>query len=545
MATLLDLSFAPSTENATTALYGLLRALRARVTKATVQETLLSHPDYPSILSLSDALTDWQVDNTALQLNTVEQLRELPLPFVAHLKRNGGWYVLVTDLKGDHITYTDSGRGRVTGALTEFEKQWSGVVLLAEADGQSGEPDYATKRTQERLTELRGPVVLIGTLLVFLLAILNVAHNLTAPGWLLLLTKLIGLFVSGLLVAKQLGNKNTLTDRLCGLSAKTNCDDILNSPAAKLWGWLSWTDVGLLYFAGGLLTLLWPGNQSNLSLLHGLALLALPYTVFSVYYQARVARQWCTLCLAVQGVLLAEGTLAATQITGLPNTWQPYAALLMAFLLPTLALILARPLLLSQVKSQQEHGELMKFKRDPNLFRALLLQQSPMPPVPDDLHPVRLGNPDAEHTITMVTNPYCGPCAKVHGELEQLLISNANVKATIIFTCDGASGPETQMAAHTLALAERGEVAVALMNWYEQSAKSYSAWANQHPADTNRPDLMAVAEHHTQWCRAAGITGTPTVYVDGYQLPTAYRLGGIRWLINELEATNTKSVANV
>jgi len=226
-------------DNATTTLYGLTHGLRARVTRATVQDELQRYPDFPSLLSLSDLLTDWRIDNTALQLNTGEQLRELPLPFIAHQKKQGGWFVLVTNLIGGRISYTDSERDRVTEPLAAFEKQWTGVVLLAEINEQSGEPDYERNRPAEIRENLRGPLVLAGSLLITLFVILSAAKNLTTPDWLLLLTKSAGLLLSGLLVANQLGSKNALTDRLCRLNERTNCDDVLNSPAAKLWGWLS------------------------------------------------------------------------------------------------------------------------------------------------------------------------------------------------------------------------------------------------------------------------------------------------------------------
>ncbi|AKD56645.1 cysteine peptidase family C39 domain-containing protein [Spirosoma radiotolerans] len=153
-------------DNAVATLYALLKGLRANVTRATVWESLEQHPDFPSLLSLSDVLTGWQVANTGLQLNTVEQLRELPLPFVAHLRKNNGWYVLVTSLQGDTITYTDNEQGRRIEALTDFEKNWSGVVLLAEGRAgetadQWGETGYATKRKYELLENLRGPFVLL------------------------------------------------------------------------------------------------------------------------------------------------------------------------------------------------------------------------------------------------------------------------------------------------------------------------------------------------------------------------------------------------
>ena len=529
------------TQNAMATLYGLTRGLRARVTRATVRQELLRHPDFPSLLSLSDLLTDWHVDNTALQLNTGEQLRELPLPFVAHQKKQGGWYVLVTNLTGDRISYTDSERGHVTESLSEFEKQWTGVVLLAETTGQSGEPDYARNRPAEIRENLRGPLVLVGSLLIALLVILSVANDFTTPDWLLLLTKSVGLLLSGLLVAKQLGSKNALTDRLCRLNERTNCDDVLNSPTAKLRGWLSWTDVGLLYFAGGLLTVLLVGVQPMMRpLLYALALLALPYTVFSVYYQARVLRQWCPLCLGVQAVLVTESIIAVTQLSSLPDIAPPYLAMLTAFLLPVLAWVLLKPLVADQSKRRREHGELMALKRNPNLFRAMLTQQLQMPAFPDDLHPIRLGNPDAEHTITMVTNPFCGPCATMHSQLEHVLSRNANINVAIIFTGNSEKGQ--QVATHAIALAGENVAGVALTDWYGQATKYYDEWAKRHPVSSGEPVCPEIVERHRQWCDLAGVTETPALYVDGYRPPGMYIVAELSRMLNQRTPVSTQNL---
>ncbi len=531
---LFDTLSSPADENATATLHSLLKGLRANVTRATVRQTLEQHPDFPSLLSLSEVLTDWKIDNTALQLNTTEQLREMPLPFVAHLRRNGGWYVLVTALQGDKITYTDNSKGRNTETVTEFEQKWSGVVLLAEADEQSGEADYAPKRKQEFLTELRGPFLLSGVTLLTLIALLSVAKTLNATDWLLLLSKSMGLALSILLVAKQLGSKNALTDRLCRINSKANCDDVLNSPAAKLWGWLSWTDVGVLYFAGGLLTMLDIGVQPAVRpLVHGLALLALPYTLFSVYYQGIVLKQWCPLCLGVQGILLIEGIWAIMQFNPIPGSIQPYSLILSTFLLPTLVWAFVKPLLTAMPKSRREHDELMRLKRDPDLFRAMLMQQPKMPPIPTDLHPVVLGNPEAEHTITMVTNPYCKPCAELHKQLEQLLHQNQNINAQIIFlACDGKIGNVHEVARHLLALDAEHLASDFLTNWYDDKRKDYAEWATHNPIKSELIMYDQIVDQHCAWCKQTKVEATPTLFVDGYVLPELYELNSLRWQVN-------------
>ncbi|HEY2722735.1 MAG TPA: hypothetical protein VGI82_13465 [Chitinophagaceae bacterium] len=68
-----------------------------------------------------------------------------------------------------------------------------------------------------------------------------------------------------------------------------------------------------------------------------LNIFALPYTLFSVYYQWKVAKQWCILCLAVQGLLLLGGANCLINFSILRNSFLSFDFLLKAaavFVLP-------------------------------------------------------------------------------------------------------------------------------------------------------------------------------------------------------------------
>lgn len=62
----------------------LIKHLQVAVTNTSVREALQIHPDYPSLLSLSDTLDTWHIQNAALKLQP-EQFKELEAPFVAQL----------------------------------------------------------------------------------------------------------------------------------------------------------------------------------------------------------------------------------------------------------------------------------------------------------------------------------------------------------------------------------------------------------------------------------------------------------------------------
>ena len=196
-----------------------------------------------------------------------------------------------------------------------------------------------------------------------------------------------------------------------------------------------------------------------------------------------------------------------------------------AFALPILLWLIIKPLLQKSQEAERWQGELRRFKNNPAIFNALLAKQKQMPPVPADLEPIILGNPAAEHTITMVTNPYCGPCAKAHIQLEEVLAENPNLKAQIIFAvCHDSDGRKTKVAKHMMALGstyEKPEDGIAA--WYDQTKKEYDTWAKSYPADTgNIPENVIAA--HCEWTQKADIQATPTFFVDGYEVPQVFGL---------------------
>ena len=84
-------------------------------------------------------------------------------------------------------------------------------------------------------------------------------------------------------------------------SIQTDCNNILESDAAKIGGVLSWSEVGLGYFISNITLLIcYPSLISYLSIIN---ICALPYTLWSVWYQYKIAKQWCVLCLLVQLLL--------------------------------------------------------------------------------------------------------------------------------------------------------------------------------------------------------------------------------------------------
>ncbi|HKJ32540.1 MAG TPA: vitamin K epoxide reductase family protein, partial [Balneolales bacterium] len=206
------------------------------------------------------------------------------------------------------------------------------------------------------------------------------------------------MILTGLLIWYEYDQQNTLLQKVCSMGNKTNCQSVLSSNAAKVIGNISWSDIGFIYFTGGYLYLLITGT-SFLPVITILNLIALPYIVFSVYYQARVARQWCTFCLSVQAVLLLE--FVAALVTQQP-VWQPMTSSvepitigILSFFLPAAGWLFIKDSLYQAKKGTDYRYQLARFKNNGDVFAAMLRHQPAVARDPGDMG-ITIGNPNAK-----------------------------------------------------------------------------------------------------------------------------------------------------
>ena len=66
-----------------------LKLLNVKVNAVTVNEILQNHPDWPSLLCISDSLNKWNVPNEAGKID-VTNIDELPTPFSSLKEKPGG-----------------------------------------------------------------------------------------------------------------------------------------------------------------------------------------------------------------------------------------------------------------------------------------------------------------------------------------------------------------------------------------------------------------------------------------------------------------------
>ncbi len=519
-----------------------LKQLKVKVNNSTVNETLQSHPNWPSLLCISDSLTKWNIPNAAANINPAE-IDSLPTPFIAYTHKQQDRLVVVTHATNNSVMFYAPTTGNTnTQQTTDFIKEWDGIYIIAEPNAQSGEKDYK-KNKQKAIFKAAIPLAFAALLIALSVIIFN--NNLTfnnvtiTTAWLLFAIMSTGTIITLMLLWYEADRNNPLLQKVCTGIAKGNCEAILTGKAAQAFKGLSWSEVGFYYFTGGLLSLVIPRYEESIAIVCLLNLLALPYIIFSVYYQWRVAKQWCVLCLAVQALLLCGGILIITQ--GLYNlipviqlSYLPVIAAL--YLLPVLLWLVIKPCIKKLQAAKQTQREYLRMKFNQQVFDTLLQKQKQIT-VPASGLGIQIGNPAAKNTIIKVCNPYCGPCSKAHTKIEKLLHEIPDVKAQIIFTTPNKSDhPAFKSVNHLMAIAAKENeknTNKALNDWYLPDDKNYDAFADKYPMNGELQQQGEKIEAMENWCKKVDIAFTPTIFINGYQLPEVYKLEDLEYFLLE------------
>jgi len=529
-------------QNADAALIKLLKYLHLNIDPELIIAELERHPDYPSLLAVSDVLTALKIENSAFR-TSFDELDDVPCPFLAHTLPNGGEFIVVTKIDGDNIYVSSDKWNKHKLKAEAFKKIFGGVVLTVEP----GSSAKTTTTLTTFLTNIKIPALAVGVALMLLSALVfNTGYfiNLNWQTALLTLFKTAGLITSILLLIQSIDSNNPLVQVLCKSEGKTNCNAILSSKAAIVFEGLTWSGVGFFYFAGTWLLLLFGGGSTAIwQMLTILNIVSLPYTVYSIYYQARIAKQWCILCCTVQMLLWLEfiplishnNPLSFVRMDsfggeGWGGAW---SALFICLLLPVVLWLLLKPLFLKLQQLKPLKQQLRTFKYNTELFNKLLTEQ-PKYAQPDEEWSIVLGNADASNSITMVTNPYCPPCSKTHKLLDALLDQHCDLQARIVFTANNTDNDiKTPVSRHLMALnnlPDKTIVKQALHDWYEQKQKNYEAWAKVYPVHLNEAEYHKI-DKQKAWCQMAEVAATPTLLLNGSRLPDLYQLTDLKYML--------------
>ncbi|MEM8937941.1 MAG: vitamin K epoxide reductase family protein [Bacteroidota bacterium] len=523
-------------DNCVIATRKLLGLMRVDSTIKSLKEKILAHSSYPSLLSISDTLNEYNVNNIAFKVDQ-SKIDELSTPCVVQVSKEGEpfFYVLNSVSTGDVSFYNEKGK-LLKRSKEAFLKLWTGICLLAEKTESSREEGIEKARKSKRIATFLA--VTLGILLFTQICLNLYRSEVFANEGVIILViiytvlKIIGLIIGGLLLWFEIDEYNPILQSICSKNKKVNCNAVLNSKHSKLLdGSLSLSILGFSYFFGSLFYFIFGGySYSTLSHLIVLSFLTLPIILFSFFYQALYLKQWCKLCIGVQLVLVGE-----IVIGGLQNIYVQRISienLTLLFILLIIPILIWNPiknLLFNDKKKIIEKRKLNKVLNDPFVFKTLLAKSKQIESIPKNLG-VQLTNKDSTHNVIKVCSPYCGPCAKAHPILEKL-VESGKISLQIVFSSNSSS---FHIVSHLLAVNAENDaqkIQMAMDFWYNNPTKDYDSFTKKFPVSKKLEQYQSEIDKMNAWCKSEDISYTPTIFIDGYELPGEYTVKDLLQII--------------
>lgn len=505
----------------------LLDLLGVKYTLRYTTKFFNEHPYKYSLYGLSAMLSEYSIKNTAIEvLDRSSAISSLDVPFVIHIDND---FAVVYSVTSEEVSYIYKEK-YIKSPITHFLEIWTGILLYAEPDCQSIEPNYIEHKKEENIINAWQLVLIVS--IFFILIIASIINGLFSNiGYILLaMTNILGGYFSFLLILKQIKVSNVHVDKICSLFRQKGCSSVLDSSAAKLGGIVSWSEIGLGYFfVNIIISFCFPTFILYMALIN---VLTLPYTIWSILYQKIVVKQFCILCLSVMTILwtiffinVFWGIIKLSELN------------ILNFLLISLVYIvsiLSINIFMRYFKNSQDveriTQKLNSIKSNERVFNILLKEQ-PFYEVNKETSSILFGNIESNILITILTNPHCNPCAKMHNRVSKMIKEKNHFCFQYIFT---AFTPDLRVSNKYLSaiffnktVADREDI---YQEWFNGGKDNKELFFDKYNIDINSEAVLDELERHDDWKSKNTLQATPIILINGYILPSNYKIEDLKYI---------------
>ena len=176
---------------------------------------------------------------------------------------------------------------------------------------------------------------------------------------------------------------------------------------------------------------------------------------------------------------------------------------------------------------------LNSIKADESTFVAILKNQ-PFYETNDFDSIIRFGDPGSKLRITVLSNPYCVPCAKMHKRIEDFLLeinNNADIQYILSSFSENLNTTNKYLIASCLA-DKTGSAMQIMSNWFEKGKALGDDYFKDMELDIDNPEVEAEFQKHEAWSKETQLRSTPTILVNSYKLPENYKIEDLRYFTN-------------
>lgn len=481
-----------------------------------------NHPYRYTLYGIKSMLKHYSIDSVAIYIKDYTQLKSFKdaIPFVVQL---GNDLSVVSKIDSETIDVITYGKHRKISYQT-FSDLWTGVALIPLSYQRATEPDFHTNRINQIWN--RCEYLFVGIFLTALTAYFGDQSKFFDNIWLVIQLGLsvCGLIFSVLLFLDFLKIENTIGKRICTSIKGHSCRNLLELSAAKFIGRYSWSEIGIAYFLSNILLIL-ACPQEAYNIIQILTIFAVAYPFWSIWYQKYRAKNWCSLCLLTQGVIIGQfiATICAFNLQLYPGvSLIRYALAFLSYLLCGLIIHICVRYYISFQKSLSQIKALTLIKYKDETFNTLLTAQ---PKTVGYISSIFFGPENAKHQISVYVNPLCSPCVKTHSKIKELHKAGCQVRYYFTSFNDEVA-PITHKLISYYFSHSKNEAWALLNKWYSGGYLYGDHFLDDYNIQIT-PESIREAYAHANWAKDNHLEGTPTIIFNNHHLPKEYTIDDV------------------
>lgn len=509
----------------------LLKLFKIGISASEVEEVLLNHSDFNSMLSLSDALQNWNVDNMTIKIpkDSFNKIWELSIPFVAFLPEKTGEFVLVTKINQQTITYFSGFTNKYeVESVSHFKRKWSGIALLILKEKATIKDIFSYY-----LFFLKADVFKKIDFFILIIFSIVIAFSFNSSIFYLLIIKVIGFYLGWELIKQYFRESNSIVSHICRIG-NTDCGGVLQSSEAKFLNLISFGELVFIYYAGGVSIIIFQPSPLHSTLIGPLAIvnfIACLFTFLSIYYQAFKLKRWCLLCAFIIILVWVEFYF----IMNLEMSFSNYSVFLFFVLFGGFLIVLISTKgILEKVQDYNKQRYQLKFLKKSKEIFQYLLKKNPLIYKANNPPGILIsGKTNADIKLTLVTKPNCPACALLYRQAKSILQEeNDLISLNIVFPVSNISNQSFEYEFVECIYMNyikfgKSKALRALIDWYSEDFNSYESWRNAFKVNASSEETKYISSSlldQYNWCRKNGVSKVPRVVLNGYYVPEIYNL---------------------
>ncbi|MFC6096427.1 vitamin K epoxide reductase family protein [Flavobacterium qiangtangense] len=487
--------------------------------KSDFEELYFSHPNYPSLFSITDSLEALGIENVAIKFPK-EKISELPDIFLANFD---GHFVLVHKNNTEVRIENENGENSKL-SISSFVDGWNGIILIIEPKIFIGNDVRKSKSNFSSFL-----------VLFFFVAASFLYFGVSSVQIFCVLISLAGVLISILILKEKFGISSDIVSKIC-TGQETSCNSVIKSGNRKIIKNVTFSDIPIIFFGSSLFSLLLdPANAVAIIAL--LSFFSIPIILYSIWLQKAVLKKWCPLCLIVSLLVIIQSlplfyfqSISMPEILG--NGYYSYLSFGAVFIL----WVFINPLIEGKTKSFEKVNELLRFKRDINIFKFLAREVSSLEGI-EYLTGINIGSNDCNLNVKLFLSPSCGYCHSSYSDACSLVKKYPDkVNLSVFFNInpENLSNPYLKVVQSLVAIqSESGSKAFEAINDWHIEKMQLDDWLKKWNRNEISENVNDEIQKQYDWCFKNGFNYTPVKLVNTFILPKQYEINELSYFVNE------------